>query len=114
MQACDVVRFTHHHTDHCAAGCVCRDGHTNLLHVYVWEEEWAIVYREVVDGKECKIECAIVLYSHPLEIEICERIVLSRSRVHSALKPPQIRGVSSDCSDVEKLVVEPPALSFYS
>ena len=30
--------------NHCAAGCVCGDG---SQHVYVREEEWAVVYREV-------------------------------------------------------------------
>ena len=71
----------------------CRECHAYLLLVYVWEEEWAIVYR-VVDGKERKTEYAIVLYSYPLEIEVCERNLLSGSRLHPALK---------------KLAVEPPA-----
>ena len=30
-------------------------------HIYVSEEEWTIVYRDVVDGKESETECAIVL-----------------------------------------------------
>ena len=62
-----------HHTDHRAADCVCRDCKTNTLHVYVREKEWTVVYREVVDGKESKID----LCAHPLEIEACERNVLS-------------------------------------
>ena len=56
----------------------------------------AVIYREVVDGKESQTERAIVLCAHPLEFEVCERNVLSGSRVHSTLKHPQIRGVSSD------------------
>ena len=42
------------HTDLRAAGCVCRDCQSITLHVYVIEEEWTIVHREVVDGKESK------------------------------------------------------------
>ena len=42
---------------------------TNTLHVYVREEKWAIVHR-VVCGKESQIECAIVLCTRPLEIEV--------------------------------------------
>ena len=66
------------HTDHRVAGCECRDC------VYVRGEMWAIVYRVV--GTESKTECAIVLYSYPLEIEVCERNLLSGPRVHSALR----------------------------
>ena len=66
-----------HHTDHRAAGCVCR------VCVYVREEKWAIVYR-VVDKKESKTECAIILCTHSLEIKVRERNVLSGSRAHSA------------------------------
>ena len=40
-------------------------------------------------GKESKTECTIVLCTHPLEIEVFERNVLSGSRVHSALKHRQ-------------------------
>ena len=76
-----------HHTDHRVADCVCRDC------VFVREEKWAVVHR-VVDGEENKTECGIVLFSYPLEIEVCERNLLRGSRVHSALK---------------KLAVEPPA-----
>ena len=66
-----------HHIVHRVAGCVCCDCHN---------QHAAVVYREVVDGKESKTECAIVLSSHPLEIDVCERNVLSGFRVpqHSA------------------------------
>ena len=50
---------------------------------------------KVVHGKDCKTECVIVRFAHPLEIEVCETTVLCGSRVHSALKPPHIRGASS-------------------
>ena len=30
-------------------------------HVYVRKERWAVVYRDVIDGKESQTECAIVL-----------------------------------------------------
>ena len=52
------------------------------------------------------------LSTHSLEIEVRERNVLSESRVHSALKLPQIRGVCSDWFDDQvrvKLVVLLPA-----
>ena len=39
-------------------------------HVYVREEEWAVVYRDVVYGKESRTECAIGLLAHSLEIEV--------------------------------------------
>ena len=54
-------------------------------HIYVSKEEWTVVYRDVVDGKESKTECAIILRAHPLEIEVCERNVLSGFRVHSSI-----------------------------
>ena len=60
-------------------------------HTYVSKEEWTVAYRDVVDAKT---ECAIILRAHPLEIEVCERNVLSGFRVHSSI--PKIRGVSSD------------------
>ena len=63
-------------------------GTTNILPVYVREEKWAIVHR-VVYGKGSKIECAIVLCTRPLEIEVCERNVLSGSRVRSTLTHPR-------------------------
>ena len=74
-------------TVHRAAGCVCRDA------VYVCKEKWAVVYRGV-DGEESRTECAIVLCTHALEIEECERNMLSGSRVHSTLKLSQIRSAS--------------------
>ena len=70
-----------------------------------------VVYREVVDGKKVKLTRS-ALRIHPLEIEACERNVLSGSRVHSALKPPHFRGVSSVWSDDQarlKFVVVSPA-----
>ena len=79
--------------------CWCRSGHSPpWLRSWwsPWKKQFTVLaasaataiptrssYRETVDGKESKIECAIVLYSHPLEIEVCERNVLS-ARVHSA------------------------------
>ena len=46
-------------------------------HVHVREEKGAVVCRDVVDGKQNKIELAIALRTHPLEIEVCERSALS-------------------------------------
>jgi hypothetical protein len=79
-------------------------------HVYVREEEWEVVYRDVIDGKESQTECAIVLRGHPVEIEICERNVLSGFRVHSSI-PKSEASVLIDLTikSAKKLVVEPPA-----
>ena len=46
----------------------------------------AVVYR-VVDGKESKTECGIILCALPLEIEVCERNVLldSECTQHSCI-----------------------------
>ena len=76
-----VVSLKTTNTDHGVAGCVCR------ACVYVREAKWAIVY-PVVDGKESKTECTFILCTHALEIEACERNVLSGSRVPSALVHP--------------------------
>ena len=79
-------------------------------HVYVREEEWAVVYRDVVDGKESKTECAIVLRAHPLEIEVCERNVLSGFRVHSSISKSEASVlIDLTIKSAKKLVVEPPA-----
>ena len=83
-----VVSLKNHHTDHRVAGCNCRDC------VCVREDMWAVVYR-VVDGTECKTECAIVLYSDPLEIEVCEGVCLADPECTLRLK---------------KMVGEPPAI----
>ena len=45
-----------HHTDHRAAGCVCRD-------CVVKEENWAFVYREVVDGKNTILNAQLFEYT---------------------------------------------------
>ena len=77
-------------------------------HIYVSEEEWTVVYRNVVDGKASKTECAIVLRTHPLEIEVCERNVLSGFRVHSSI--PKSEGsvlIDLTIKAAKKLMVEP-------
>ena len=51
-------------------------------HVYVKEEEWTVIHRDVVDEK--KTQCAIVLHAQTLEIEVCERNVLNGFRVHKS------------------------------
>ena len=38
------------------------------IHVYVKEEEWEVIYRFVIDGKESVL--AIILHGHFLEIEV--------------------------------------------
>ena len=64
-----------HRTDHRAAGCVCRDCHTNTQYVYVREEEWAVVYREVVDGIASKTHahlfCAHIRWKSRCEKGMC-------------------------------------------
>ena len=72
----------------------------------------AVVYREVVDGKESKTECAIVLYTHPLEIEACDRNVLSDSEciLHSSiLKTEAPVTVDLTTRSAKKFVVETAA-----
>ena len=84
---------------------------TNILFVYVREEEWAIVHR-VVYGKGSKIECAIVLCTRPLEIEVCERNVVSGSRVRSTLTHPRSQAsvlIDLMTKSAKKLVVQLPA-----
>ena len=44
------------------------------LHVYVKEEEWEVIYRSAIDGKESETECAIISDEHLLEIEVCAGI----------------------------------------
>ena len=70
---------------------------------------WAVVYRDVVDGKESKTECAIVLRALPLEIQVCERNVLSGFRVESSI-PESVASVLIDLmtKSAKKLMVEPP------
>ena len=46
-------------------GSFCRKQH---IHVYVNEEEWEVIYRFVIDGKEGVL--AIILHGHFLEIEV--------------------------------------------
>ena len=77
-------------------------------HIYVSEEEWTIVYRDVVDGKERETECTIVLRAQPLEIEVCERNVLSGFRVHSSI-PKSEASVLIDLTikSAKKLMFEP-------
>ena len=80
-------------------------------HFYVKEEEWTVVYRDDVDGKENKTECAIVLHAHTLEIEVCERNVLNGFRVHSSI-PKSETSVLIDLTtkSAKNLVVQPPAM----
>ena len=59
-------------------------------------------------AKKAKTECAIVLRAHPLEIEVCERNVLSGFRVHSSI--PKLEAsvlVDLTIKSAKKLMVEP-------
>ena len=73
-------------------------------HVYVKEEEWTVIYRDVVDEK--KTQCAIVLHAHTLEIEMCERNVLNGFRVHKSEVSVLI---DLTTKSAQNLVVQPPA-----
>ena len=79
-------------------------------HVHVREEEWAVVYRDVVDGKESKTECVIVLRAQSWEIEMCDRNELSGFRAHPSI-PKSETSVLTDLmtKSVKKLMVEPSA-----
>ena len=61
-------------------------------HVYVREEEWAVVYRDVVNGKERKLNAHC-----SARTSVGDRGVRKECAqwIPSALKHPQIRGVSS-------------------
>ena len=74
----------HRVTDHRGAGCVCCDCQTNTQHVCVREKEWAVVFREVVDGKESKTECAIVLCAHRGVRKECAQRIPSALRTQAS------------------------------
>ena len=63
--------------------------------------------------KKIILNALFVLCTHPSEIEVCQRNVLSGSGVHSALMHSHFRGASSvDLMTklTEKLLVELPAM----
>ena len=64
---------------HCSPWCLLRLPRLPHLDAarFRLEGRVAIVYREVINGKECKNDSTIVRFSHPLEIEAFERNVLS-------------------------------------
>ena len=79
----------HQIADILTKGNFTRDEWNNLLHLfYVREEKWTIVYR-VDDGKGSKTECAIILCTAPVLVDLTTK-------------------------SAKKLVVEPPAIHFVS
>ena len=53
-----------------------------LLHVYVQEEKWEVVYRVVHNGKESELECAIILHELSFADRGAQRNVRSAFRLH--------------------------------
>ena len=43
----------------------------SIVHVYIEEEEWEFIFRDVIDGKESETECTTNLRGHFLEFEVC-------------------------------------------
>ena len=62
-------------------------------YVYVREEEWKVVSRDVIDGEDSQTKCAIILRRHPLEIEVCERNVRSAFLLHSSYAKAEASGL---------------------
>ena len=79
------------------------------MHVNVKEEEWGVIYRFVLDGKEHNV-LAISLHGYFLEIEVCKRNPRSGSRLHSCIFRSEASFLLSFITSARKLVVEPPMM----